>query len=133
MFKEFRDFINRGNVLDLAVAVILATYFGATIKSLVDDIIMPPIGKILGNADFKTLALDIGGVTINYGNFINTVITFLIVAFVIFLIIRQYNKMRPAAPPPAPTKECPYCLSQVPAAATRCPNCTSQLTAGAVS
>jgi large conductance mechanosensitive channel len=126
MIKEFRDFINRGNVLDLAVALILALYFGAVIKSLVDDIIMPPIGKLLGGVDFKSLVIDLGGgATINYGAFINNVITFLIVAFVIFLLVRQYNRMRPAAP--VALKECPYCLSAIPVAATRCPNCTSEL------
>jgi large conductance mechanosensitive channel len=127
MINEFKAFINKGNVLDLAVAVILGAAFGAVVKSLVDDIVMPPIGKLLGGVDFKALTIDLGGATINYGNFINTVITFLIVAFVLFLIIRAYNRARPPTAAETVTKDCPYCLSTIPLGATRCPNCTSEL------
>jgi large conductance mechanosensitive channel len=127
VINEFKAFINKGNVLDLAVALILGTAFGAIVKSLVDDIIMPPIGKAIGGIDFKALTIDLGGATINYGNFINTIITFLIVAFALFLIIRAYRRMRPPTPAEVATKECPFCLSTIPLGATRCPNCTSQL------
>ena len=139
MFKEFKEFVMKGNVLDLAIAVIIGVAFGAIVKSLVDDIIMPPIGLLLGNINFADLfinlsgtaypslkaAKDAGAATINYGLFLNTVINFIIVAFVIFLLIRQVNRMKQA--PAAPTtKECKYCLSAIPIKATRCPNCTSQ-------
>jgi large conductance mechanosensitive channel len=144
MLKEFRNFIMRGNVLDLAVAVIIGGAFGKIITSLVNDIIMPPIGLLLGQVDFTSLYLNLSGTaypsladaqaagapTINYGIFVNTIIEFLIVAFVIFLIIRSVSGLRPAAPPPPPppaTKECQFCRTSIPAAATRCPNCTSQL------
>jgi large conductance mechanosensitive channel len=127
MINEFKAFINKGNVLDLAVALILGTAFGAIVKSLVDDIIMPPVGKLIGGVDFKALTIDLGGATINYGNFINTIITFVIVAFALFLIIRAYRRMRPPTPAEVATKECPYCLSTIPLGASRCPNCTSQL------
>lgn len=146
MLKEFKEFIMRGNVIDMAVGIIIGVAFGAIVSSLVKDIIMPPIGLLLGNVDFANLFAVIkegkiapgpydtlaqaqagGAVTINYGVFINYVITFLIVAFVIFLMIRQINRMR-RAPAAAPTtKECPYCLSTIAIKATRCPNCTSEL------
>jgi len=142
MLKEFKEFAMKGNVLDLAIGIIIGTAFGAIVKSLVEDIIMPPIGLLLGNIDFTNLFLDLSGkafptlkaakdagaATINYGLFINTVINFIIVAFVIFLLIRQINRMKKEPAPAAPnTKECQYCLSAIPLKATRCPNCTSQL------
>ena len=140
MFSEFKTFISQGNVLELAIAFILATAFGAIIASFVKDIVMPPIGLVLGGLDFSNLYINLsnrsypslsaaqaaGAPTINYGLFLNTVINFLIVAFVMFLIIRSYNKARPT---PLSTRECPYCLSTVPLQATRCPNCTSDLKA----
>lgn len=141
MFNEFKAFINRGNILELAVAVILATAFGAVIKSLVDNVIMPPIGALLGSVDFSSLYINLsnqaypsfdeartaGAPVIGYGVFLNNVITFLIVAFVVFLIVRAYNKARPAPVAEVDTTECPFCLSTIPLKATRCPNCTSQL------
>ena len=142
MLKEFKEFAMKGNVLDLAIGIIIGTAFGAIVKSLVEDIIMPPIGLLLGNIDFTNLFLDLSGkafptlkaakdagaATINYGLFVNTVINFIIVAFVIFLLIRQINRMKKQPAPAAPnTKECQYCLSAIPLKATRCPNCTSQL------
>jgi large conductance mechanosensitive channel len=142
MWKEFKDFIMRGNVVDLAVAVIIGGAFGKIITSLVNDIIMPPIGLLLGGVDFANLFIDLSGKgyasladaqaagapTINYGLFINAVIDFLIVALVIFLVIKAINKMKKPAPVAAPsTKECPRCLSTIPLAATRCPHCTSDL------
>ena len=142
MLKEFKAFVLKGNVLDLAVAVIIGAAFGKIVTSFTNDIIMPPIGMLLGSVNFTDLfiALDgntyeslaiaqaAGAPTINYGVFINTIIDFLIVAFVIFMIIRQMNKMKeqPAAAAPT-TKECPYCFTQIPIPATRCPNCTSEL------
>jgi len=152
MLKEFKEFIMRGNVMDMAVGIIIGAAFSAIVNSLVKDIIMPPIGLIWGK-DFANLYWVIkdptgtgpfntpadvvagGGVTINYGNFINYVITFLIVAFVIFMLIRAINRMRRAAEKPkeaaAPTtKDCPFCLSAVPIKATRCPHCTSELKTG---
>jgi len=142
MLKEFKEFIMKGNVLDMAIGIIMGTAFGAIVKSLVDDIIMPPIGRLLGNINFADLfinltgkaypslkaAKDAGAATINYGLFLNTVINFIIIAFVIFLLVRQVNRMRREPAPAAPTtKECQYCLSAIPIKATRCPNCTSQL------
>jgi large conductance mechanosensitive channel len=144
MWNDFRDFINKGNVIELAVGLILATTFAAVVKSLVDDIIMPPIGLLLGGVDFSNLfvALDgqpyaslaeadaAGAPTINYGLFINNIITFLIVAFVVFLIARAYNRMQ-TQKAEATTKDCPYCFSTIPVAATRCANCTSELSVAA--
>lgn len=142
MFKGFREFIMRGNVLDLAVAVIIGAAFGKIVTSLVNDIIMPPLGLALKNVDFTNLFIDLSGghhetlaqakaagdATINYGVFLNNVIDFLIVAFAIFLMVRAANKMKHAPAPPAPnTKECPFCHTSIPLAATRCPNCTSNL------
>jgi large conductance mechanosensitive channel len=142
MLKEFKDFIMRGNVLDLAVAVIIGGAFGKIVTSLVNDIIMPPIGLILGKVNFANLYINLSGqsyasladaqaagaATINYGVFLNTVIDFLIVAFIIFLVIRQANRLkRPPAPAEPTTKECPYCLSTIPIKATRCAHCTSEL------
>lgn len=139
MIKEFRDFIARGNMLDMAVGIILGLAFGKIVSSLVQDIIMPPIGLLLGGVDFSNLYINLSGgsyaslaaaqqagaATINYGVFINTLIDFLVVAFVVFLIVKAANRMRPA--PPAETKACGFCFSEIPAAATRCPHCTSQL------
>jgi large conductance mechanosensitive channel len=142
MLKEFKEFAMKGNVLDLAIGIIMGTAFGAIVKSLVDDVIMPPIGLLLGKIDFANLfislsgqdfaslkaAKDAGAATLNYGLFINTVINFIIVAFVMFLLVRQINRMKKETPPAAPnTKECSYCLSSIPIKATRCPHCTSQL------
>jgi large conductance mechanosensitive channel len=142
MFKEFKEFAIKGNVVDMAVGIIIGAAFGRIVTSLVNDIVMPPIGLILGHVDFSSLFLNISGTsyatlaaakaanaaTINYGMFINDVIDFLIVAFVIFLIVRQVNRWKGPAPAAAiTTKECPYCYSQIPLKATRCPNCTSEL------
>lgn len=148
MIKEFREFIMRGNVVDMAVGIIIGAAFGAIVKSFVADVLMPPIGLLLGNVDFANLfvvlkqgstagpyasldlAKEAGAVTISYGMFINTIINFLIVAFAIFLFIRSVNKMKKKeeAPPPEPTmKECPQCLSTIPIKATRCAHCTIEL------
>ncbi|MBI5958436.1 MAG: large conductance mechanosensitive channel protein MscL [Chloroflexi bacterium] len=142
---EFREFVIRGNVFDLAVGIIIGTAFNDIVKSLVNDVIMPPIGRLLGNVDFADLFINLsdtdyetlaeaqaaGAATLNYGLFINTVINFLIVALVIFLLIKQINRLKRQPPAPAPadptTKECPYCLSTIPIKATRCAHCTSQL------
>jgi large conductance mechanosensitive channel len=144
MFKNFKEFVMRGNVLDLAVAVIIGAAFGAIVTSMVNDIVMPPIGLVLGHVDFKDLFISLNGnayptlaaaktaaaPVIAYGQFLNTVINFLIVAFVIFVTVRQASKLqkKPAAAPAAPTtKDCQFCCMPIPIAATRCPNCTSQL------
>jgi large conductance mechanosensitive channel len=147
MLKEFKAFAMRGNVIDLAVGIIIGGAFGTIVKSLVDDVIMPPIGLALGNVDFADLfmllkagakspppyatlaeAQAAGAVTVNYGVFVNAVITFLIVAFSVFLLVRAANRLKPQEAPAAPTtKECPYCRMAVPVAATRCPHCTSEL------
>ncbi len=128
MFKEFKDFAMRGNVMDLAVAVIIGGAFGKIIASLVNDILMPLIGLLLGGLDFSGLALKVGEASINYGLFIQAVVDFLIVAFVIFLLVRTMNKMKKPEPVAAPTtKECPHCFTTISIKATRCPNCTSQL------
>ena len=149
MLKEFKAFAMRGNVLDLAVGIIIGGAFGTVVKSLVDDIIMPPIGLALGNVDFSNLfvrlkdgpkapppystlaeAHSAGAVTINYGLFFNSVIAFLIVAFAVFLIVRAANRLQPKEAAAAPsTKDCPYCKMPIPLAATRCPQCTSDLKA----
>jgi large conductance mechanosensitive channel len=142
MLREFRQFAMRGNVLDLAIAVIIGAAFGKIVTSLVNDIIMPPIGLLLGGMDFSNMFINLSGTayanldaakkagaaTINYGLFLNAVIDFLIVAFVIFLVVRQVTKMMPKPAPAAPqTKDCPYCQSAISIKATRCPNCTSDL------
>jgi large conductance mechanosensitive channel len=148
MLKEFKEFALRGNVMDMAVGIIIGAAFGAIVTSLVKDVIMPPIGLLLGGLDFANFfillkagspaapyaslaeAQAAGAVTISYGVFINTVINFLIVAFVVFLLIRSINQMRrqEEAPPAEPTtKECPFCLSTIPVKATRCAYCTSEL------
>lgn len=143
MWKDFKAFIGRGSVIDLAVGVIIGGAFGKIIASLVNDIIMPPIGLLLGRVQFNALFLDLSGggyatladaqaagaPVLAYGSFIQAIVDFLIIAFVIFLLVRAYMRMNPPAPAPAPapTKECPYCLSTIPAKASRCPNCTSEL------
>jgi large conductance mechanosensitive channel len=147
VLKEFKAFIMRGNVLDLAVGFIMGGAFGTIVKSLVDDVIMPPIGLALGNVDFSDLfmllkggakapppyaslaeAQAAGAVTVNYGVFINSIVSFLIVAFAVFLLVRAANRMKPAEAAAAPsTKDCPYCRMAIPIGATRCPQCTSEL------
>ena len=148
MFKEFREFAMRGNVVDMAVGIVIGASFGAIVNSFVADIIMPPVGILLGNVDFSGLfvilkegkvpgpygtlaaAKAAGAITLNYGVFINSIISFLIIVFSVFLLIRNINRFRrkEEAPAAAPvTKECPYCLSAVPLKAVRCPHCTSEL------
>jgi large conductance mechanosensitive channel len=131
MIKEFKAFVMRGNVIDLAVAVIIGGAFGKIIASLVNDIIMPLIGLIIGGIDFTGLAFTVGSAKVTYGNFINNVIDFLIIALVIFLMVKAMNSMKKPAPAPAPaeptTKECPHCFTTISIKATRCPNCTSEL------
>jgi len=142
MLNEFKQFAMRGNVTDMAVGIIIGAAFGAIVTSLVNDIIMPPIGLLLGKVDFSNLFINLSGqphaslkaakeagaATINYGVFFNTVLNFLIVAFAIFLLIRQVNRMsRPA--PEAATRDCPHCLMSIPIQATRCAHCTSELRA----
>jgi large conductance mechanosensitive channel len=146
MIKEFKEFAMRGNVLDMAVGIIIGAAFGAIVTSFVADILMPPIGRLLGHVDFSNLFINLtethyptiaaakaaGAATLNYGLFLNTVINFLIVAFAVFLLVRQVNRLapKPAAAPPA-TRECPYCLSAIPMKATKCMNCTSEVAATA--
>ncbi|TGD70810.1 large conductance mechanosensitive channel protein MscL [Mangrovimicrobium sediminis] len=148
MLKDFKEFAMRGNVVDMAVGIIIGGAFGTIVKSLVNDVIMPPIGLLLGGVDFSDLfvtlkegstagpyatlaaAQEAGAVTISYGLFINAVISFLIVAFAVFLLIRSINKLKTEeeAPPAEPTtKECSHCFSEIPIKATRCPQCTSEL------
>lgn len=143
MWKDFKGFVLRGNVLDLAVAVIIGAAFGAIVTSMVNDIVMPPIGLLLGHVDFKDLFISLNGQSyptlaaakaaaapvIAYGAFLNTIINFLIVAFVIFIVVRQASRLQ-RKPEAAPTtKNCPFCCTAIALAATRCPNCTSQLSA----
>ena len=128
MLKEFREFAMRGNVLDLAVAVIIGGAFGKIIGSLVNDILMPVIGLILGGVDFSEKAIAVGAAVVKWGAFVQTVIDFIIIAFVIFLIIKGANAAKKAPPPADPTtKECPHCFSDISIKATRCPHCTSEL------
>lgn len=147
MVQEFKAFAVKGNVVDMAVGIIIGAAFGAIVKSLVDDVIMPPIGMLLGNVDFSNLfvvlkegaaaaapyasladAKKAGAITVNYGIFINSVISFLIVAFAVFMLIRSINRLKKEEAPAAPTvKECPFCASAIPVKATRCPHCTSEL------
>jgi large conductance mechanosensitive channel len=132
MLNDFKAFIMRGNVMDLAVAVIIGGAFGKIVSSLVSDIIMPLIGLIIGGIDFSGLAFTVGSAKVTYGNFINNVVDFLIIAFVIFLMVRAISNLEKMASKPAPaaaptTKECPYCFSTISIKATRCPNCTSEL------
>ncbi|HSK80789.1 MAG TPA: large-conductance mechanosensitive channel protein MscL [Thermoanaerobaculia bacterium] len=142
MFKEFKEFAVRGSVIDLAVGVIIGAAFGKIVTSLVDDILMPPLGMLIGRVDFTNLFINLSGgnyqtleqakeagaATINYGLFLNNVLSFLLVVFAIFLLVRWINRLRRQETPEAPVaKECPFCLSTIPVKATRCPNCTSQL------
>ena len=148
MLKEFKEFAMRGNVVDMAVGIIIGAAFGSIVASLVSDVIMPPIGLILGNVDFSNLfivlksgsvagpysslsaAQEAGAVTINYGVFLNTILSFLIVAFAVFLLIRGINRLKrkEEEPPAEPTtKECPYCFTTIAIKAIRCPNCTTEL------
>ena len=128
MLKEFKAFVLRGNVLDLAVAVIIGGAFGKIVSSLVNDILMPVIGALLKGVDFSGLAWTVGGASVNYGLFLQATVDFIIVAFVIFLIVKAANKMKKPAPAAAPTtKECPHCFTTISIKATRCPNCTSEI------
>jgi large conductance mechanosensitive channel len=146
MLKESKEFAMRGNVVDMAVGIIIGASFGGIVTSMVNDVIMPPIGLLLGKIEFANLFLVLkegkvpgpyeslaaaktaGAVSLNYGVFVNTVISFLIVAFTVFLLIRYINKLkRPVEVKPPATKECPYCFSKIAIQATRCPNCTSEL------
>jgi large conductance mechanosensitive channel len=148
MFKEFKEFAVKGNVVDMAVGIIIGAAFGTIVNSLVNDIIMPPVGVLLGNMDFTNLFLVLkegkvpapyasladakaaGAATINFGLFINTIISFLIVAFSVFLLVKNINRLKKQAeePPATPvTKECPFCLSAIPVKAVRCPHCTSEV------
>jgi len=141
MLKEFKEFAMRGNVLDLAVGVIIGGAFGKIVSSLVEDVIMPPIGRLLGPVNFSDLFINLSGktyetlkdakgasaATLNYGLFLNTVISFLIVAFCVFLVVKQINRFAPKPAPVPTTKDCPQCAMPIPLAAKRCGHCTSQL------
>ncbi len=144
MIKEFKEFAMRGNVLDMAVGIIIGAAFGQIVNSFVQDVLMPPIGRLLGHVDFSNLFVSLSGThydtlaaakaagaaTLNYGLFLNTIINFLIVAFAVFLLVRQVNRLapKPAPAPAAPaTRDCPHCLSAVPVKATKCAHCTSEL------
>lgn len=141
MIKEFKEFIMQGNMLDMAIGIVLGAAFGAIVASLVKDVLMPPIGLALGHVDFSSMFIDLSGKgyatlaeaqkagapTINYGIFINAVINFLVVAFVLFFVVRAVNSMRRKPEAEPDTRECPFCLSAIPVKATRCPQCTSQL------
>ncbi len=151
MLKEFKEFAMKGSVLDMAIGIIIGGAFSPIVKSLVDDVLMPPIGMLLGGVDFSNMfavlrqgaeaagpydtlaaAQEAGAVTVNYGVFINTIITFLIVAFAVFMLVKQINRMKreEEAPPAEPTtKKCDHCDTEIPIAAKRCPHCTSQLEA----
>jgi large conductance mechanosensitive channel len=145
MLKEFKDFAMKGNVLDMAIGVILGGAFGKIVSSLVGDILMPPIGLLMGHVDFSSLFVNLSGQsqhslaaakaagapTINYGVFLQTVLDFVIIAFVIFMVVKQVNRFKKPEAPPAPpsNKNCPYCLSEVPLKATRCAHCTSDIKA----
>jgi large conductance mechanosensitive channel len=129
MLKEFKAFIMKGNVMDLAVAVIIGGAFGKIVSSVVSDLIMPVIGLIIGGIDFSGLSLTVGKAKITYGNFINNVIDFLIIALVIFLLVKGVGSLKKKPAPAEPvTKECPYCYTTISIKASRCPNCTSELT-----
>lgn len=147
MFKEFKEFAAKGNVLDMAIGVIIGGAFGKIVSSILSDVLMPPIGLLMGNVDFSSLFISLNGQnysslaaakaagapTLNYGVFLNTVLDFLVVAFVIFLVVKQINRLKKQQPAPvsaAPaTKICEYCCSSIPLKAVRCPNCTSELRA----
>jgi len=144
MFKEFKEFAVKGNVIDMAVGIIIGAAFGKIVSSFVADVLMPPIGLLLGKVDFANLFINLSGktyetlaeakkagaATLNYGIFLNAIIDFILIAFAVFLMVRQINRLKRQAPEQAPapdTKECPYCLSKISIKATRCPHCTSQL------
>jgi large conductance mechanosensitive channel len=147
MFREFREFAMKGNVVDMAVGIIIGAAFGSIVKSVVSDIIMPPVGLVLGNVDFSNLfivlkegtaagpyasiadAQKVAAVTINYGLFLNTIISFIIVAFAVFILVKTINRLRrEEIPPPEPaTKECPFCFLPIPLKAVKCGHCTSEL------
>ncbi len=142
MLNEFKKFAMKGNVLDMAVGVVIGAAFGKIISSFVNDVLMPPIGLLLGKVDFSNLFINLSGktfetlgeakkagaATLNYGLFINTILDFIIIAFAVFLLVKQVNRFKKEAPPPTPdAKECPYCFSSIPMKAVRCPQCTSQL------
>jgi large conductance mechanosensitive channel len=144
MLKDFRAFLMRGNVVDLAVAVVIGAAFGAIVTSFVKDMLMPPVGLVLGRASFDDLFVTLSGgsypslaaakaagaPTLNYGVFINTIVNFVIIAFAVFVLVRQIDRMRAKPVPPSPsTKECPHCAMAIPLRATRCPQCTSALAA----
>ncbi|HZO80120.1 MAG TPA: large-conductance mechanosensitive channel protein MscL [Candidatus Binataceae bacterium] len=145
MLKEFKEFALRGSVIDMAVGIIVGAAFNGVVKSLVDNVIMPPIGVLLGRVDFSDLFINLsrnqypsldaakkaGAATIAYGVFINSVINFIIVAFAVFILVRQINRLYKQAPPPPTTRDCPYCATAIPIAAVRCPHCTSELKAAA--
>jgi large conductance mechanosensitive channel len=149
MMKEFKEFAVRGNVVDMAVGIIIGGAFGTVVKSFVDDVMMPPLGMLVGNIDFQNIlvvlrqgtpagpyeslaaAKDAGAVTLNLGLFVNAIVSFAIVAFAVFLLIRSLNRLKrkDEAPAPAPTtRDCPFCMSSIPLKATRCPHCTSEVT-----
>jgi large conductance mechanosensitive channel len=132
MLKEFKDFAVKGNAIDMAVGIVIGAAFGKIVSSLVNDIIMPPIGLLLGKVDFSSLAFQLNEKTaIRYGVFVNNMLDFLIVAFAIFLVIKQINLLKKTPPPAEPTtKDCPQCCSAIPIKAVRCPHCTSELAAG---
>ena len=139
MLKEFLEFAMRGSVLDLAVGVIIGAAFGKVVSSLVDDVLMPPLGRLIGHVDFSGLFINLtnvhynslaavkadGAATLNYGLFLNTIINFIIVAFAVFLLVRSVNKWMPKPPAPVTTKACPQCAMQIPVAAKKCGHCTS--------
>jgi len=131
MLKEFKAFVMRGNVLDLAVAVIIGGAFGKIVSSLVNDILMPLIGLVMGGVNFAELSFTVGAAVVKWGAFVQAIIDFIVIAFVIFMIIRSANKAKkeeaPAPPAEPTTKDCPYCFSTIAIKATRCPNCTSEL------
>lgn len=145
MIKEFKEFVIKGNVLDMAVGIIIGAAFGKVVTSFVNDVLMPPIGLLLGKVDFSNLFINLSGksfesladakkagaATLNYGLFLNTTIDFLIVGFAIFILVRQVNRLKRQAPAAAPTiRACPFCMTDIPLKATRCPHCTSTVTAG---
>jgi large conductance mechanosensitive channel len=127
MLKEFREFAIRGNVMDLAVAVIIGAAFGKIVTSLVDNVLMPLIGLVMGGVDFSALSFQVGSAVIQWGLFVQSIIDFIIIAFVIFLIVRALNRLKRDEPVTPTTKECPHCFTTIPLKAARCPNCTSQL------
>jgi large conductance mechanosensitive channel len=127
MLKEFKEFAVRGNVMDLAVAVIIGGAFGKIVTSLVNDLLMPLIGLVMGGVNFSNLAIVVGGAEVRWGAFVQSIIDFILIAFVIFLLVRAINRFKREEPTTPTTKECPYCFTAIPLKASRCPNCTSEL------